>query len=86
MRRVFLSLAVFVCFFLHLGSCFYANEALDWACVIVKLYSPLKLSQTLIMLRSRPTCWWLTLQTDGKGMKASEVAIEIVAYCIKHQM
>ncbi len=81
MKRVFLSLTIFVCFSLHLGSCFYANEALDWACVIVKLYFPLKLSKTLIMFRS-----WLTLQTDGKGMKASDVAIEIVAYCIKHQM
>lgn len=75
------------CFHLHLGSCFYANEAWILACVIVRLHSPLKLSKTLIrLLRSRPTCWRLTAQTDGKGMKASDGAIEIVAFCIKHQM
>lgn len=75
------------CFHLHLRSCFYANEACILACVVVKLHSPLKLSKTLIrLLRSRPTCWWLTAQTDGKGIKASDGAIEIVAFCIKHQM
>lgn len=53
------------CFHLHLGSCFYANEACILVCVIVKLHSPLKLSNTLIrLLRRRATCWWL-LAADG---------------------
>lgn len=34
------------------------------------------------LLRSRPTCWWLTLQNDGKEMKGSDTVIEIAIFAL----
>lgn len=69
-----------VCFFLHLGSCFYANKAWDWG--MCDSRAPFLFKTLIRLLRSWPTCWWPTLQTDGREMKESDAATELQSFAL----